>query len=412
MKTGLFLKSLSWLLVLNVLIKPLWIFGIDRPVQNLVGHAAYGRYFALFNLTYVLLFLADAGLSNLLSQKLAADGQLPVRQMLHLKIVLLLLYLLVCLGVAAVAGMDQWIVFGWLVLVQSLGSFLMFLRSLLTARQYFKAGAVFSVLDKTLLLLLCAGPVYGLFFRISIPLFLQLQLLSLLLTTGSLLFFLVKKKAFTVGKRLPVKTIAAYLRPFAFIILLMAAHNRLDAFLLERLHPDGARQAGIYAMAYRLLDAASMVGFLTASFLVPYLAQRQAVIRQVQPVLRIARIALLIFGAALVAFVWVFAPGLQALLYHTTDAYTQTVIRLCIAALPAYYLVHVYGSALTATAHLGLFIRILLVCVVLNLLLNLWLIPVQGAVGCCVAALVSQYVCGLALWLAASRKLMVAPAAF
>jgi peptidoglycan biosynthesis protein MviN/MurJ (putative lipid II flippase) len=40
-----------------------------------------------------------------------------------------------------------------------------------------------------------------------------------------------------------------------------------------------------------------------------------------------------------------------------------------------------------------------------NVLLNLFLIPSFGAAGCCMAALVSQYGCGLALWLTASKKL-------
>ena len=59
-------------MVLNFLIKPIWILLIDREVQNRVGVQTYGSYFALFNLTYVLLFIADAGLSNML-----------VKQVLH-----------------------------------------------------------------------------------------------------------------------------------------------------------------------------------------------------------------------------------------------------------------------------------------------------------------------------------------
>ena len=56
-------RSLSLLIGLNLLVKPLWILGIDRPVQNIVGHEAYGTYFALFNLTLILNILLDMGIT-------------------------------------------------------------------------------------------------------------------------------------------------------------------------------------------------------------------------------------------------------------------------------------------------------------------------------------------------------------
>jgi O-antigen/teichoic acid export membrane protein len=405
-----FFKGLSWLLVLNLLIKPAWIFIIDRRVQNIVGHDVYGSYFALFNFTYVLLFLADAGLSNMLAQRLAAKEDSSVRQLLTVKLALLLLYAAACAGAGAATGISQWRLLGLLIAAQSLNSLFLFLRSLLQARQLFKTDALFSVLDKTLLLLLCIGPVYGLFFRMTITLFLQLQVLSTSLAVGCLFFSLLKKNAFTSGERLAAKTVIRRVTPFVLIVLLMSAHNRLDAFLLDRLHPNGAAQAGIYAMAYRLLDAANMLGYLTASFLVPFLARHQNDRKLVQQVLLVSRHGLLFASAIAVAFVVVFAPWLQSLLYHTTDAYSSRVIRLCIAVLPAYYLTHVYGSALTATAQFRAFIQVIFVSVLVNVLLNAWLIPLYGAAGCCMAALVSQYFCAFALWAIASRRLAVSPA--
>jgi O-antigen/teichoic acid export membrane protein len=188
----------------------------------------------------------------------------------------------------------------------------------------------------------------------------------------------------------------------------MSAHNRLDAFLLERLHPAGATQAGIYATAYRLLDAGNVAGFLTASFLLPFLSRHRHDSKMMQQVILLSRHGLLLIAAGVVAFVLSFAPWLQAVLYHSTDRYDTLVMQLCLLALPAYYLVHVYGTALTATGHFRLFIGILVAAALGNLGLNLWLIPLYGALGCCVAALVSQYTCGILLWILASRQLLVA----
>ena len=49
MKTAI-LRPVLLLIGLNIIIKPLWIVGIDRQVQLLEGPEVYGRFFALFQL--------------------------------------------------------------------------------------------------------------------------------------------------------------------------------------------------------------------------------------------------------------------------------------------------------------------------------------------------------------------------
>jgi hypothetical protein len=71
-ETSRFYSSLSLLVLLNAIIKPLWIFGIDRQVQNEVGVAAYGTYFSIFNLSLVLSFLLDWGLTVYYNRQLSA----------------------------------------------------------------------------------------------------------------------------------------------------------------------------------------------------------------------------------------------------------------------------------------------------------------------------------------------------
>ncbi|MBK8505532.1 MAG: hypothetical protein IPL46_27045 [Saprospiraceae bacterium] len=60
----LFLSNLVLVIVLNASVKPLYIFGIDRGVQNAVGASAYGLYFALFNFVYLFQILNDFGIQN------------------------------------------------------------------------------------------------------------------------------------------------------------------------------------------------------------------------------------------------------------------------------------------------------------------------------------------------------------
>jgi O-antigen/teichoic acid export membrane protein len=187
----------------------------------------------------------------------------------------------------------------------------------------------------------------------------------------------------------------------------MSVHYRLDGFLLERIHPNGAMEAGIYASAYRLLDASNMVGYLASSFLVAFVARNLGDKELLKDAIFNTRHILMFCSLGAVSFVIVFAPWLQQLLYHSSSPYNTLVMKLCIASYPAYCLVHVYGSVLTGAAKFNRFILILVLSVVINVILNLILIPSQGALGCCLAALASQYFCGIATLITSTRTLSI-----
>jgi O-antigen/teichoic acid export membrane protein len=183
----------------------------------------------------------------------------------------------------------------------------------------------------------------------------------------------------------------------------MSAHYRLDGFLLEKINVKGAMEAGIYAAAYRLLDAANMMGYLVASYLLPFIARNLTDKETITEAIESTRHVLLFSAIGLVLFVFNYAGWIQKLLYHTDHVYDSVVLQLCLASLPAYYLVHIYGSVLTATGRLRTFIAILFTSVLINILLNILLIPDYGAEGCCIAALASQYFCGITCWITVSR---------
>lgn len=406
MKTRAFLKGLSWLILLNLLVKPVWIFFIDRQVQLTVGNVRYGQYFALLNLSYVLIFLADAGLTNLLNQSMAVGRRLPRQRLLRLKAVLLLLYVTACCFIAWLTDVRQTEVLFYILAVQVLTSFFVFLRGTITAGQYFTADAGFSVIDKTLMVLLCGALLYtSAFGEMTLLRFLKIQTLCTGLAVAGALVFIRKKNLLQGGDAVSEESLLPALAPFAAIILLMSVHYRLDGFLLERIHHRGAAEAGTYAAAYRLLDAGNMIGYLAASFLVPFVARNRADRTALTEVVFNTRHALLIFSIGLVGFVASYAPLVQEWLYHHRDPYSARVLQCCVAALPGYYLVHIYGSLLVATERFRAFLYILVVCVSLNILLNLLLIPTWGALGCCYAALASEYLCGILLFFTAHRKL-------
>ena len=71
-----FLTNLLLLLLLNFLIKPLWIFGIDLRVQNVVGAQDYGFYFAILNASFLFNILLDFGITKFNNKNIAQNTQL------------------------------------------------------------------------------------------------------------------------------------------------------------------------------------------------------------------------------------------------------------------------------------------------------------------------------------------------
>jgi O-antigen/teichoic acid export membrane protein len=402
-----FLHGLSWLVVLNVLVKPLWVFGIDRKVQLLAGHEAYGTYFSVLNLSIILSIIADAGLTNMLNRQLALRAQLPVGRIMRVKAVLSLLYLIVLLFISWLSHVRYWELVWLTGLLQVASSWLVFFRNMVTGYQLFRSDAWLSVADKSATILICAGLLYIPFSPwLSLSTFLWIQIG----TTGAAALaaaWIAFRHHESVAGEWQLGEVFRHSLPFVLLILLMSVHTRLDAFLLERLHPRGAFEAGLYAAAYRLLDAGNTVGYMTASFLVPFAArhlqQKELIDRMV---LRLRHL-LLTAAVGFAALCFVFAPQLMRLLYHLDGAYPARVLALCVAVLPAYYIIHLYGSLLTASGRLAYFSGVVLTCVLLNTALNLLLIPRLGASACCIAALVSQYACAAACFAGARQPFSV-----
>ena len=403
MKTTNFYKGISWLLILNLLIKPIWIFAIDRKVQILIGNSAYGEYFSINNFCLILYVLADAGISNMLNQKLSFYKEYDLKKLWTAKIILTSIYLIISILIGWINHLNIDILL-YVVFIQALTSFLVFTRSIITAHQLYLTDAIISIIDKSLMVIICGILIYSFVGSMNLMIFLKIQLFC---TAAALLasFFIVFNKEYKQSHvPLNFKSVLVQLIPFSLILFLMSVHYRLDGFLLLKLyHGNGAEQSGIYAKGYRLLDAGNMVGYLAASFLMPFIARNhydQTLIKRTVSVVG-QSILSLAFSAAL--FFLVLGSWVDLHFYNAQVRYDIEVLQLCMLVLPGYYLVHIYSSVLTAKGLYWTLIHVLIVCVLVNLIANLILIPILGALGCCMSALLSQYLCGI--WLFIKAKL-------
>ncbi len=397
-----------------MIIKPFWIFGIDRQVQNITGAAEYGTYFSLLNLSIVFGFLLDWGLTNYINRGLAAkkmELQEQLGTFLLLKIVFAIAYALLVVAAAALAGVKRWNILAGVILIQFLTFLFLFFRNVVTANQWFKIDAWLSVLDKSLMILLCGSFIFlpAIFGVIDIEKFLFSQIVSTSLAIIIVIIILYSKGIVFKKPDLSFfdRSVIGSIVPFALTVFLMSVHVRADGFLLERIHPNGAHEAGIYATAYRLLDASNMIGFLISSFFLPFIARLWSEGQPLQQTILQTRHLQVMFSVMITSVSILLAGWLQKILYHRYDAYSVQILQWGLPALIGYSFVQVYGTVMTATGRITSFVYLNLVAVVINITLNLFLIPRKGAFGCCISAICSQSFLAISTMIFVHNKLKI-----
>lgn len=396
-----FLVNLLFLLFLNLLVKPFWIFGIDRTVQNVVGADGYGSYFALLNLTIVLNILLDGGITNYNNRNISQHQHLLGKyfsNLVAIRFLLAVLYAIICFIIGNVSGYNSHEMNMLMLLCfnQFMLSFIMFLRSNLAGLQLFKTDSLISVTDRLLMIIMCGLVLWTSWFDITftIDLFVQLQTAAYGFTMLLALALVIRHSGF----RIPTfnlklfRVIMKQSLPFAMLILLMSIYGRIDGVLLERLAPNGATQAGIFAQAFRLLDAGNMFAYLFAVLLLPMFARMLKLGESVAKLSSLA-LKLLVVPASVLALICFFYSDLiMGTMYQAEVASSSVVLSILMFALIPMAGSYVIGTLLTANGSLTFLNIIAVVAVFLSVVLNVFLIPHFGAVGSAIAALSVQCV--------------------
>jgi O-antigen/teichoic acid export membrane protein len=397
-----FLTNLILLLSLNLLIKPFWLFGIDRSVQNIVGAEQYGFYFAIFNFSFLFNILLDLGITNFNNRNIAQNNQLLNKHfssIVIMKFTLALLYVIVTLSFGLLIGYnhEQMKILIFVGFNQFLLSFIMYLRSNISGLLLFKTDSCLSVLDRILMIIICSVLLWGHVTNtpFKIEWFVYAQTSAYLLTALTALAIVIKKAAF---KKLNwnINFFILIIKksfPFAVLVLLMTFYNRIDPVLIERILPEsvGNEQAGIYASAFRILDATNMIAFLFAVLLLPIFSKMIKIKESVEQLVKLA-FTLLITTAIIIAVgSYFYNFELMNLLYIEHINESARVFRLLIFGLIAISTTYIFGTLLTANGNLKE-LNIVAGCgMIISIGLNFILIQRLQAVGSACASVATQF---------------------
>lgn len=413
-----FLTNLGILLFLNLLVKPFWVLGIDRSVQNAVGAEDFGFYFSILNFSFLFNILLDFGITNFNNRNIAQNSQLLNKHfssILLLKVLLGVGYMIITFLVGLIIGYDskQFYILGWVALNQFLLSFILYLRSNISGLLLFKTDSIISVLDRLLMIIFCSILLWGNVTKgkFQIEWFVYAQTAAYLVTALIAITIVIRKAAFrTITWHWPfIVMILKKSLPFALLVLLMAQYNRIDSVVIERILPgdQGKMQAGIYAQAFRLLDATNMIAFLFSVLLLPLFSKMIKQNDSVENLVRLSFSLLLTVSVLTAAFAWFYSNQMMAWLYplhaDETNAFFQVrieqsaqVFRILMFSFVAISTTYVFGTLLTANGSLKQLNIVAGVGVAISLIINLSLVPKLQAVGAAYASLSAQGITAIA----------------
>lgn len=388
-----------FLISINVLIKPFYLFGIDRVVQNTVGKEAYGLYFAIINFTFLLQIISDFGIQSYNNKSIAQHRNLLGKYLpniLTLKAILAVLYLLVIFPVAWLLQYE-WSVFPMILAVginQILISLLFYMRSNVSGLGLYRTDSLLSGMEKLLMIIVCGTLLYvpALKANFRIEWFIYAQMGTLLMTTF-IAYLIVRKHLPKIEWRYNPRYLWIILRqsyPYALVVFLMIVYTKIDGVMIERMLPNGRAEAGIYASGYRLLDAVNMTGFLFAGLLLPMFARMLKLGESTKALFKLSLLLIWSISIAVAANVWFFRNEITMLLYVEATPYWGLVLGSLMLTFVAVSGTYISSTLITAGGRLKQMNGVFVIGIVINVTLNFFLINRDGALGAAVATIITQ----------------------
>jgi O-antigen/teichoic acid export membrane protein len=392
-----FIINVILLLFINFLIKPIYIFGIDARVQNLVGTEAYGTYFAYFNFVFLFQFINDPGIQNWNAQYVPKNrsgigGHMG--SLLQIKVVLAIVFILSAWFFALISGYSDIQLIFFLCINMVLSSLFLLLRGAIAGLGYYKVDSVFSALDKLLMIIILGYLAFlsSYSHQFHIKMLIYGQGAAYLLSCIIACMFLVRKISFdfSILTWAYFSKVIKWSSPYVLILIFMTSYNKLDGVMLGSMIDDNHYQAGVYASAYRFYDAANMVGYLFAALLLPMFAANISDKKVLEELKNIGFRYTSVSALMLVMIIFFYGQDILKFLYKDYQPEFYRALCWLILSYLTVAIAYVFGTLLVAAGKVRSLNVLFGSGLLINIILNVLLIPKYLAIGAAAATFVTQ----------------------
>lgn len=373
-------------------------------LARLLGPSAKGDYYLLTLLPTTLMVLIQLGLPqafSYFSARGATDGltrrTLALAAGLALPAMAVTVIALPILASGGFAGLD-WRQVAFVMLSLPLALNATFTTGVILGRQavrYYSRVSVGQVASYTLLMLVIVGA-----FGSGLNGALLVLVLVALIQSTALLVGSARATAAASGASVGVRELFAYGLPLYPASLTQFFSNRADVFVLAALLPDPSAPLGYYSMGVSMAEMVFFFPNAVSTLFFPHVAgaDRADADRQVTVV---SRVTLLLTGAVAIALVPVATVLISVILPAFTPALPALYVLL--PGVVALSITKVLSGYLSGLGRTGVTSAVSICAFVLNVALNLVLIPRAGIVGAAAASLISYTASSLAYSVIAAR---------
>jgi O-antigen/teichoic acid export membrane protein len=381
---------------LNLTIKPINLL-LENFVQDRIGHTQYGVFAALNALAFLFIVFLDLGINQFITKNLSDNADEVSNKLsdyFSLKVLLAIVYpfLMLLIGYLIGYSRQECILLLIISLTYSFYQLVMYLRAKFQASQLFNMDSLASVSDKSLLIvftsiLLIAG--------ITVFSFVEARFLSMVIT-----FFILaipackmyRSESFRLKwNHVSWSNILKQTYPFALITILFSLHDKIDQVMIERMLGDYS--SGLYAGAYRWLDAFMMFFWIVLPMFFARFSYFRHEPDELGELLTMAQVVSGIPMILVSCFVWFYGEHLFFLLGHSTPAEVWEM-TVCLKILFTTIMIHAFfacfGTLLSSTGGEYFINRMLIISILINVILNVFLLPEMGISGAAVATVISN----------------------
>lgn len=371
--------------------------------MNHLGEAGFGNFQALVNYTALVAVLVDLGFNTLYVREGArhpAEIGRYLSNLLSARVLLALVALVVLAAALNLAGLGWLLLPGFVLMV--LTSYSNLLRNTFYALQQLSFEAVAIVLESVILLGLV---LYGIMRHEGVAYFIWAYAASYGFSCAYFVVVIVARRMAAIRWRLEL----AFLRrwfweglPFALTFVLTTLYFKIDVPILLAI--KGADQTGVYSSAYKPFEALIFVPMTLLQVVFPVLSiyHRNSPERLRQTVERFFK-ALVLLGWPTTVGTVLLAPGLTHLLRLFNDA--EEPLRILAVGFVVLFVNNAFIGALNSMDKQVLFTYAAGISVVVNVALNVVLIPFYGYDGAAWATVLTEIALAITGYVLTTRHL-------
>lgn len=388
--SGSLLRNIIFLFTVNLVIKPLWTFGIDIPSQNYFGHEVFGFYASLLSLSIMFQIMLDMGLQSYQSRQVGSNAS---------SISWLLPNALLAKGIFSVGYLIVLMLLGWLIfdydtyglkllvllgISQIFNSLMLFLRSSVASLHYYAIDSIISIIDKAVLIIICGGLLYN---YLNIPFKIEHLIYGQMIgyfISGLVAFIFVLTRTkihwHNTNKKIIQRVIKRSL-PFASLILVMSVFFRIDIIILEFLSRDTRPdEAGHYWSLYRLLDMMNnFTGILFAGLYLPMVMRFKKSKADLNAITKTGLSVLLPISISVCVLTYYYHNEVMQILYHQNSSSKNISLFFMMLSFPFYSLNYIYSTFLTGMGEIKRLTIHSMICAIVIIIMNLLFIKNYGS---------------------------------